>query len=74
MACLGESSSYRCQPSSLIFSIMHCDFGLTQDFTEKKAMKLLSALERKTVELVRISGDIVALARKFDEAWLQKSR
>ncbi|WP_304973668.1 MobA protein [uncultured Duncaniella sp.] len=47
---------------------------LRENFTEKKAMKLLSALERKTVELVRISGDIVALARKFDEAWLQKSR
>lgn len=47
---------------------------LRENFTEKKAMKLLSELEQRTVELVRISGEIVALARKFDEAWLQKSR
>lgn len=47
---------------------------LRENFTEKKAMKLLSELEQRTVELVRISGEIVALARKFDEAWSQKSR
>ncbi len=38
---------------------------LRENFTEKKAMKLLSALERKTVELVRISGDIVAPCTKI---------
>ena len=39
-----------------------------------KAMKALYNLEQKTTELVRISIEIVSLARQFDEAWSQKSR
>lgn len=37
-------------------------------------MKALYNLEQKTTELVRISMEIVSLARQFDEAWSQKSR
>lgn len=46
---------------------------LRENFTEAKAMKSLYELERKTIELVRISRDIVELARQFDESWSQKS-
>lgn len=47
---------------------------LRENFTEAKAMKALYELERKTIELVRISLEIVELARQFDESWSQKSR
>lgn len=47
---------------------------LRENFNEKKAMKALYNLEQKTTELVRISMEIVSLARQFDEAWSQKSR
>ena len=47
---------------------------LRENFNERKAMKTLYNLEQKTTELVRISMEIVALARQFDEAWSQKSR
>lgn len=47
---------------------------LRENFTEAKAMKALYELEKKTIELVRISREIVELARQFDEAWSQKSR
>ena len=47
---------------------------LRENFNERKAMKALYNLEQKTTELVRISMEIVALARQFDEAWSQKSR
>lgn len=46
---------------------------LRENFTEKKAMSALYKLEQKTVELVRTNREIVALARKFDARWLQKS-
>lgn len=47
---------------------------LRENFSEKKAMSALYKLEQQTIELVRISRDIVELARQFDEAWSQKSR
>lgn len=47
---------------------------LRANFNESKAMKALYKLEQQTIELVRISREIVGLARSFDEAWLQKSR
>ena len=47
---------------------------LRENFNERKAMKALYNLEQKTTELVRISMEIVSLARQFDEAWSQKSR
>lgn len=47
--------------------------SLKENFSEKKAVRVLAALERKTVELVGISREIVTLARKFDETWSQRS-
>lgn len=47
---------------------------LRENFTEKKAMAALYKLEQLTVELVKLNREIVALARKFDEQWSQKSR
>lgn len=47
---------------------------LRENFNERKAMKALYNLEQKTTELVKISMEIVSLARQFDEAWSQKSR
>lgn len=46
---------------------------LRENFTEKKAMKILYQLEQKTVDLVRTNREIVALAREFDARWSQKS-
>lgn len=47
---------------------------LRDNFTEKKAMAALYKLEQLTIDLIRINGEIVDLARKFDEQWLLKSR
>lgn len=47
---------------------------LRNNFNETKAMKALYSLEQKTIELVKLNREIVALAKKFDEQWLQKSR
>lgn len=46
---------------------------LRQNFTEKKAMKALYELEKKTIELVKLNREIVALAKDFDARWSQKS-
>ena len=47
---------------------------LRDNFTEKKAMAALYKLEQLTIDLIRINGEIVDLARKFDEQWSLKSR
>lgn len=47
---------------------------LRENFNEKKAMKALYRLEQATIEMVKVNREIVALAREFDERWLQKSR
>lgn len=47
---------------------------LRENFTEKKAMRILSKLEQQTIELVKVNREIVALAKDFDERWLQKSQ
>ncbi len=31
-------------------------------------------LEKATIEMVKITTDVMALSEKFDEQWLQKSR
>ena len=36
-------------------------------------MAALYKLEKITIELVKLNREIVALANKFDERWLQKS-
>lgn len=47
---------------------------LRENFTEKKAMTLLYKLERATLDLVRLTTDVMSLSEKFDEQWSQKSR
>ena len=42
-------------------------------FSEKKAMALLYKLERQTIELVRLSREIVELSKKMEAQWSQKS-
>lgn len=46
---------------------------LRDNFTEKKAMRVLYNLERHIIELVKLNREIVALAKDFDERWLRKS-
>lgn len=47
---------------------------LRTNFTEKKALSALYNLEHKTIELIKVSREITALAQKFDERWLLKSQ
>lgn len=47
---------------------------LRENFTEKKAMTLLYKLEKATLDLVRLTTDVMSLSEKFDEQWSQKSR
>ena len=47
---------------------------LRTNFTEKKALSVLSSLEKKTIDLIMVGREITALAQKFDERWLQKSQ
>ena len=42
-------------------------------FSEKKAMALLYKLEQQTVELVKLSRQIVELSKEMQEKWSQKS-
>lgn len=46
---------------------------LRENFTEKKAMSMLAQIEQRTIELVKLNREIVALAKEFDGIWLQKS-
>ena len=41
-------------------------------FSEKKAMALLYKLEQQTVELVKLSRQIVELSKEMEEKWSQK--
>lgn len=47
---------------------------LKENFTEKKVLKCLYALEQETIKLVKLNREIVALAKDFDKQWLQKSQ
>ena len=42
---------------------------LKSNFTEKKAFAMLAKLEKLTLELVIIGGEIVQLTREFQEKW-----
>lgn len=42
-------------------------------FSEKKAMALLYKLEQHTIDLVKLSREIVELSRKMQAEWAQKS-
>ena len=46
---------------------------LKSRFSEKKAMALLYKLEQQTVELVKLSRQIVELSREMEAKWSQKS-
>lgn len=46
--------------------------ALKSNFTEKKALAMLYKLEKLTIELAVISGEIVQLTNEFRERWSQK--
>ena len=46
--------------------------ALKSNFTEKKAFAMLAKLEKMTLELAVIGGEIVQLTREFQEKWSQK--
>ena len=46
--------------------------ALKSNFTEKKAFAMLAQLEKLTLELAAIGGEIVQLTREFQEKWSQK--
>jgi hypothetical protein len=46
--------------------------ALKSNFTEKKAYAMLAQLEKLTLELATIGGEIVQLTREFQEKWSQK--
>lgn len=65
------------------FNSLYRTFGISYDnivktlylnFTEKKANAALIELKKLTMQLVSLNQDIVALAKKFDEQWSQKSQ
>ena len=43
--------------------------ALKSNFTEKKAFAMLTKLEKLTLELAIIGGEIVQLTREFQEKW-----
>ena len=45
---------------------------IKSNFTEKKAYAMLAQLEKLTLELAAIGGEIVQLTREFQEKWSQK--
>lgn len=45
---------------------------LKSNFTEKKAFAMLAKLEKLTLELAIIGGEIVQLTREFQEKWQQR--
>lgn len=47
---------------------------LRENFTEKKAMTHLYKLEKATLDLIRITKEVMALSEKFAARWLQKSQ
>ena len=47
--------------------------GIAFHFSEKKAMALLYKLEGQTVELVKLSRQIVELSKELEAKWSQKS-
>ena len=46
--------------------------ALKSHFTEKKAFAMLAQLEKLTLELATIGGEIVQLTREFQEKWPQR--
>lgn len=46
---------------------------LKESLNEKKVKAVLGKLEGLTVEVIKLNREIVALAKRFDEQWSQKS-
>ena len=46
--------------------------ALKSNFTEKKAYAMLAQLEKLTLELAAIGGEIVQLTREFQDKWSQR--
>lgn len=46
--------------------------ALKSNFTEKKAFAMLAQLEKLTLELAAVGGEIVHLTREFQEKWSQR--
>ncbi|QUB55376.1 hypothetical protein J4865_10945 [Prevotella nigrescens F0103] len=46
--------------------------ALKSNFTEKKAYAMLAQLEKLTLELAAVGGEIVHLTREFQEKWSQR--
>lgn len=46
--------------------------ALKSNFTEKKAFDMLAQLEKLTLELAAVGGEIVHLTREFQEKWSQR--
>ena len=46
--------------------------AMKSNFTEKKAFAMLAKLEKLTLELAIIGGEIVQLTREFQEKWQQR--
>ncbi len=46
--------------------------ALHTTFTEKKALFLVSKLEKQTIELIAIYKEIIRLTQEFETRWLQK--
>lgn len=70
---ISQLSSFYSHYRTLVIDYDELVKTLRSNFTEKKAMRILYNLEKKTVELVKTNREIVALAKQFDEQWLQKS-
>lgn len=43
--------------------------AMKSNFTEKKAFAMLAKLEKLTLELAIIGGEIIQLTREFQEKW-----
>jgi hypothetical protein len=46
--------------------------ALKTNFAEKRALAMLYRLEKQTIELVRISKEILVITQEYEKKWLQK--
>lgn len=46
--------------------------ALKANFAEKRALAMLYRLEKMTIELVKISKDILVVTQEYEKRWLQK--
>lgn len=46
--------------------------ALKANFAEKRALAMLYRLEKMTIELVKISKEVLAVTQEYEKKWLQK--